>query len=304
MARPVLFVLYLALLALVVVLLHLAPGLDRSLVELQMRNGLHVIGFALVAGLTIRMTPGGVWTRTIVALLVAAGIGAMSEFTQKATGSAFDVEDLYRDMGGATMAVIAWMLWVAPAGMALATFGRFVLRSLAILVAGSVFVPFAYWAGVFAAARAEAPVIHDFDQRWAGYFVSSINATHEIVRDADDAHVTATLSRRPRSGVAFAVAARDWRAAGDLVFDAWTTHEEPTTLTIHINGRNQIGRFRDSAAGTVVVDRTPRTYRVSIAEVLAETQAPDDIGNIRQLVLLARDRTEGAVLSVDDIRLE
>ncbi len=304
MRRFVIFAFYLAVLALAVVLLHLTPGLDKSHVEIQVRNSLHVIGFAAVALLTIRMTPGGAFTRAIVALLVATSIGAASEFSQQVAGSLFDVEDLYRDIGGATLSILAWLVWIAPLRFGFSALGRFVLRALALLLGLSVFVPFAYWSGVFLIARAEAPVIHDFDHDWARYYVASINSSFDFVRDAEEAHVAVTLSKRPRSGVTLAVAGRDWSGADDLVFDAWISHSIPVTLSVHINGRNHVGRFRDTAAGTVIVNESPGTYRVAIADVIAETQASDDISDIRQLIILGRDKTDGAVLHIDNIRIE
>ena len=304
MHRPVVLVLFLLVVAAAVVLLHLAPGLDNFIVEIQMRNGLHVIGFAAVAALTIAFVPGGALIRSIAALLVSAAIGSASEFAQLATGSAFDVNDLFRDIAGAALFVVAWFLWTAPKRFELSALWGTGLRIAAAISLLAIFAPFGYWAGVFVVARSQAPVIHDFDQPWARYFVSSINATHSFVGSAEGAHLAVTLGSRPRSGMTLAAATRNWRAAEQLAFDAWVTHDAPVQVSIHINDRRRIGRFRDSEAGTVRVNQAPTTYRISIADVLSETQAPDNVGSIRQIVFFARDRTEGAVLSVDNVRLE
>lgn len=304
MSKPVALVSSLVVVGLIVIVLHLAPGLDKSLVEIQIRNALHVLGFAAVAALTVRLTPGGTLTRAAIALLVPVMIGAASEFVQQVAGNAFDIEDLYRDAAGATLFVVAWLLWNAPVNLRLGALGKLTLRSLAVLSCAAIFVPMVYWGGVVVLARAQSPVIHDFSHSWSHYFVGSINATQRIEGDGPGAHVSVTLSRRPRSGVTLAVAARNWRDAEYLLFDAWISVDAPTTLSAHINDGRHMGRFRDSEAGTVIVSQVPTGYRVSIAQIISETQAPDNLGDIRQVVILGRDRTDGAVLHIDNIRIE
>ena len=45
-------------------------------------------------------------------------------------------------------------------------------------------------------------------------------------------------------------------------------------------------------------------YRVPVAGVLREPGRDDDVTNIRQLVILAREKQAGTRLRIDDIRLE
>lgn len=96
----------------------------------------------------------------------------------------------------------------------------------------------------------------------------------------------------------------DWSDRRELVFSAEVVNGSTSYLTVHINDVNNIGRFADTAIGTVPLTEGKQEYRVPIVEVLQQTGRDDDVTNIRQLVILAREKQSGARLRIGDIRLE
>jgi len=300
------------LLALVAAASHLLPGLDSSLVEGGIRNSLHLIGSAAVAAVTYELVPIGRSGKLAVAFLVALGTGVMGEFLQHASGRSADIVDLYRDAAGAGGFLLARWLWSLAAGAGRGAVARRAMRFFAVMAGSLVFAPFAFWTTALVSVRMQAPTILDFDSRWAPYYCRGINAEVALVADgpqdakpSPDRFAVVTLSKRFRSGIAVDTAIYNWSSFNNLVFEAQVINGEPTSLTVHINDSAHIGHFADTDAGRVIVTGRAQEFRIPLRKLISESRRnPAAINDIRQIVLLARDRQVGALLRVDRISLE
>ena len=301
----------LLLLTAAVAAIHLMPGLDGSRVESEIRNALHVVGFAGVAAVVYEIIPFGRFAKITIAFLVAVAAGIASEYLQRFTGHHSDLSDLYRDMAGAGIYLFAYLLWSWSSATKLGSESRFFLKGLALLIGLLVFAPLVYWTGVFVVARAQSPIVLDFDSQFAPHHYFAINseiALTEYQSDSGDSdanrYADIVLSGWYRSGIAVQTAIFDWSEFNALVFEATIVSGQPTTLTVHINDYANIGHFVDVESGTVTVTASALEYRIPIHSVLGKTGRDEDVADIRQVVLLARDRRVGTRMRIDNIRLE
>lgn len=307
MSNPLLrFLLLSILLAGGVALAHLVPGIDGSDIERHIRNSLHIIGFAGVAWIIFELAPFGRPGKAFLALTGAVALGALAELAQRFSGYSFSGDDIVRDAAGAGLMIVARLLW--PLGKTVVS--RVFLRTIAAIAVCTVFTPFAYWSWGILSERLKAPVIMDFDGPFARHYFGPTNSDVSlttVVADDDTAEtqlLEIMLSRAPRSGVLVATALYDWRAYEWLVFDARILTGPDASVSVHINDYNSIGHFADTAAGMVTVTGDLSSHRVPIREVLRQAGRADDVSSIRQVALFARSRHRGAVMQIDNLRLE
>jgi hypothetical protein len=290
-----------------VVIAHLIPGLDGSVIENGIRNALHVIGFAVFAAVVFEGTPGSKWVKSTLAVLLVAAVGFMSELAQTQVGRA-DVVDLFRDVAGAMVYVAARTLWSTHLTSG---FLRATVRTVSILIGALVFAPLIYWMSIIGVYLFQSPIILDFDGGHDAVLLKPINSDIEIlsgtgqIGDVGNRFGRIRLSGWGRSGVAIATVIHDWTSYSELVFDAEMIRGESTNVTVHINDHNHIGRFIETDAARINITEKPEQFRIPIRAVISEL-GPDnsDVSDIRQIVILARDKREGALLRLDNIRLE
>jgi len=286
---------------------HFMPGLDGSVLENGVRNSLHVIGFAVVATVIFEIVPAGIVVRGLVAVMVAGLIGVIAEYAQTPSGRS-DIVDIYRDLSGAGCAVVGRAIWMSS--ISAGPRFRLALRTASVLVTLLAFSPLAYWLGITGSYLNKLPTILDFDGKHDSYLFHSINASTEILEPAagDGSAGNAVgvrLSRAGRSGIAVSTVGYDWRDYSILAFDAGIVDGPPGTVTVHINDKAHIGRFFDTTAGKFTVTDKMQRIRIPIDSVLTEISEQNiEKSDIRQIVILARDRQTGALLRIDDIHLE
>jgi len=309
--RPVLHIawrlVFLVVIAVLVVAGHFTPGLDGSLIENGLRNSLHVIGFAAVAAVVFETLPAGRLARGVVAIVLAGAIGAIAEYVQTRSGRS-DLLYLYWVLGGATFYVLARVLWAAPVRT---DSGRASLRVLAVIAGLLIFSPLAYWLSVTGFYLNKAPMILDFEESFDARLVSAINSDTMIVENpprvvGEDGHsIRVRLTRRGRSGLGIVTVLHDWSDYSMLVFDAEVLEGQASVVTVHINDYDHIGRFFDTDAGRITVTSKAETFRIPLDTILAEVSESNiDKSNMRQIVILARDKRAGTLLRIDNIHLE
>ncbi len=101
----------LVLLAAVVAVAHLLPGLDDSFVDVDIRNSLHIVGFAGVAAIVFELVPLSLAWKSLSALVFAITLGFLAETLQRHTASGFNGMDIARDAAGAGVYVLARLVW-------------------------------------------------------------------------------------------------------------------------------------------------------------------------------------------------
>jgi hypothetical protein len=291
-----------ALLVAAVPVAHLLPGLDVSAVEQHMRDGLHVAGFAAVAWLLFELVPFAGIGRALTAFGAAILIGFLAELSQKLAGHFFNPFDIARDAVGAGLAVLARLLWdLGTPGIT-----RIACRGVAAVLVAAVLAPFTYWGWGWLSERMKAPVIVDFEGRFAGSYYVAMNATITLTENdtSDGRFAEIMLSGFRRSGIRLTTATRDWRRWDWLAFDAEIAAGQESVVSIHLNDYDSIGHFADTQAGMITVTPGKSSYRVSVRDIIEQAGRADDAGNICQVAVFARSRNRGTVLYLDNLRLE
>ena len=287
--------------------IHLLPGLDSSRLENGIRNSLHFILFAIVAASAYRVAPCGPTGKFLIALAVVVTTGILSEFAQRLSGGAVDISDVYRDVSGAATMLIALLVLSASRRARRGSVGRVALKILAAAIGVLVFLPLIYWTNALLLERSRHPVVLDFDSPYSRYRYAPINAEVTLVSatsEGNDMLAELLLSKRGRSGLAIQTAKYDWSGESTLVFSAEVVEGSTANLTVHINDGANLGKFIDTESGSVTLTDGRQEYRVPVLSALREAGRGDDMTNIRQLVILARDKQAGARLQLDNIRLE
>ena len=285
---------------------HLIPGIDGSEVERNIRDSLHIIGFAGVAGLIFILVPLGRFGKSLTAFAGATVLGALAEYGQLLAGFTFSQEDIVRDAIGAGLMIIGLLLWTTT----MSNVFRVVLRVFACLLITCVFAPFTYWSTAFLSERLKAPVVMDFEGRFAHYYYAVTNADMSLIKEPDADRATGNhaielmLTRAQRSGVLISTAIHDWQDFTWLVFDARIVRGNDSLVSIHLNDYDSIGHIVDAQAGMVTVTGAGSSYRVPLHEVIKEAGRSDDANDIRQVALFARSRHRGTVLRIDNLRLQ
>jgi len=300
-------VLILSLIVAATIAVHLLPGLDSSRLENGIRNSLHFILFAIVAALVYQVAPSGPTGRFLIALAVVITTAILSELAQRLSGGAADISDVYRDVSGAATMLTAMLFFSASRRARKGSAGRVALQILASAIALLVFLPLVYWTSALLLERSRHPVVLDFDSPYSRYRYSPINAEVTLVSDASEGNnmlAELLLSKRGRSGLAIQTAKYDWSNESTLVFGAQVVEGSTSQLTVHINDEKTVGKFIDTESGAVTLLNGWQEYRIPVKSAIREAGRGADVTNIRQLVILARDKQAGARLRLDDIRLE
>jgi hypothetical protein len=287
--------------------IHLLPGLNSSYLENSIRNSLHFILFAIVAALAYRMVPFGPIGKFLVALAIVITTGTLSEFAQRSAGGTADISDVYRDASGAVTMLAAMLAFSTSQRARRGSVGRLALQLLGSAIAVLVLLPLVFWTGALLFERSRHPVVLDFDSHFSQNRYSPINAEVTLISatsEGDNMLAELVLSKRGRSGLAIQTAKYDWSNESTLVFNAEVVEGATTDLTVHINDKTNLGKFIDTKSGSITLLDGRQEYRVPILSTIREAGQGDDMTNIRQVVILARDKQAGARLQLDDIRLE
>lgn len=300
-------VLILSFIVAATIAIHLLPGLDSSRLENGIRNSLHFILFATVAALAYQMVPSGPIGKFLIALIIVITTGILAELAQSLAGGAADITDVYRDLSGATAILLAMLTFSASRRARRGSAGRLALQILASAIAAVVFLPLIFWTSALLFERSRHPVVLDFDSPYSRYRYVPINAEVTLVGatgEADNMKAELLLSKRGRSGLAIQTAEYDWSNESTLVFSAEVVEGATKDLTVHINDESNPGKFIDTESGSVTLRDGWQEYRIPVLATIREAGRGDDMTNIRQLVILARDKQAGARLQLDNIRLE
>lgn len=261
----------------------------------------------MVAVAAYGLVPSSPTNRFLIALAIATTVGILSELAQRWSGSTADFTDVLRDLSGATTMLIAVLFLSASQNAEQGSRKRLTLRIVAFAFAVVVALPFVFWTGALLFERSQHPVVLDFDSRYSKYRYFPINAEVTLVSGPAQQGATLAelhLSKRGRSGLAIQTANYDWSNASMLVFSAEVIEGSTAKLSVHINDESNLGSFTDTESGSVTMSDGRQDYRVPILPTIREAGRGDELTNIRQLVILARDKQAGARLQLDSIRLE
>jgi hypothetical protein len=312
-------------LAIVVIAMHLLPGMDKSAIQQEVRNALHVVGFAVVAAIMFQFLLANIAksavvspnTNLLIAFVLTAAIAGLAEFSQAMAGKNFDPEDLARDLGGAVLYLLGRFLWDRSSSPDRSTAARYSLRSLSGLAAGLVFAPLCYIIFMNASIAARFPTILDFDGGWDTRFSFPVYAQIKTVAadpsfvEFDGQVAEIQLLRPDWSGIRIESVVSDWSDYQHMVLSARLVNgADNSRLSVHLSDGDHVGvRSQHAIGGAILAGATmgeqSSTIRIALEGIVDLPTRPDlDISNIEQVYIICHGRHDGAVLFIDNIHLE
>jgi len=284
---------------------HLLPGLDNSVVEHGIRNGLHILVFAVFAVVVFQyLKTSGILIAVFTTILMAAMIGGLSEAIQHLSGRQADILDVVRDLSGAALGITARLLWSWSTDNCRSRFMQGVSRSASVLFSLLIVAPSLFWLSIIGLGQLTSPVILDFDQWWNKYIYSPIFAeirTHGSAAGSTDIQ----LQEHGRSGLVITPMMTNWSDYEYLVITAGMAIGPAVNVTVRINDTGRPNNWSDDFGASIVIASNSSTFRIPLTELLdAPGQPSIDLSDIQELLIFARDRQKDAVMRIDDIRLE
>ena len=296
-----------AVLAVLVVGAHFLPGFSTSDLTGELRNGVHIVGFAAIAAILYSLLPAAAPVRALLTLLVVAVLGVVSEFVQSGfTG--VDLYDVSRDLAGASVFLVAAFLWSWSAHV---TRGATIIRGLSVIVGLAVFAPLIYWLVIFMAYARQFPVILDFEGPADHLIFESINANISITDSTeagggfDGQVLRVDLLRRGWSGILLKLPINDWSEYRFVSFRVAMIGDTRTRFDVHLTDGMHPGYRTQHLIGGDPAGPDPVTVRLPLREVNnIPGRPPLDPSRIFNMYIIGKDRRAGAIMYLDDIRLE
>lgn len=305
------------LIAVAVVGGHLLPGLDATEIDREIRNGLHLIGFALIAAVIFEALSMRPLSAVVTTLLLVASLGALAEFVQSLDGKGYDLADLTRDVAGAATYLCARLVWNWTNAEARSSVARFSARLLSIVLGVLLFFPLSYWLSVNAGIAAKFPTIMDFEGRWDAYTYSPVNAQVRLVNTTSTASeftgssVDILLLHRRWSGLNIKPVVSDWSSYQFLTMRIAITGGHDNTISVELSDVEHPGYRIQHFVGVQSVGPDSSVIRFPLRAGREIDGRPDlDLSDVRAIYIIAKTRhtstnkQEEIRMYLDDIRLE
>ena len=288
-----------------VVAAHYLPGIANTIIEQELRNGLHILGFALVTAVIFELLPGNSWKTAVVSFLCVLAIGLFAEVAQRFGGRVVDFSDLYRDMFGATIFLVARLLWQAGHSV-------YVNRILAVGIGLCAVVPLAYTIYTRTLIATNFPVIMGFDRGQDYKYVLPVGAEVQLIdADGDSPLFSGNVGKFAQSssrwsGLQIETVVKDWSSYSSLVLTAQILDGgQQSQLDLRLtDGIHPCMRTQHSMGGATVSD-IPARIRFSLHGERKIDGRPDlDLTGIEYIYIIGKAQVEGATLLIDNIHLE
>ena len=296
-----------AVLAALVVAAHFLPGFSTSDLLAELRNGVHIVGFALIAGFLYTEIRTSIPVRVCLVLLIIALLGVVSEFVQSGFGSV-DLYDVSRDLAGASIFLVAMLLWSWSARVRR---GALIIRCLSAVVALAVFAPLVYWSMIFAGYARQFPVILDFDGRADQMIFKPIDAGVTFV-DAPVAGdgftgqaLQVELLHDGWSGIRLGLPIIDWSDYRFLTFRISMRGDTPRDVEVRLHDGVHPGFSTLHLIGSDRIGAIPEAVRFALRDLAVIPGRPDvDPSRVYEIYIIGTDNPPGTTMYLDDIRLE
>ncbi len=313
--RSLRLVVLIVLLAAAVIIGHLLPGLNTTEIDREIRDALHVIGFALIAAVIFEVLPMRATKAALTTLVLVTALGALAELAQKVGGKGMDLTDLYLDIAGATLYLCARIVWQWTNAEKRSPVVHFSARLVSMVLGVLLFVPLGYWLSVNAGIAAKFPTILDFDGRWDAYLYLPINSEVSLVKtvatsgDYDGSFAEILLLRRSWSGLKIEPVVSDWSSFQFLTMRAAIVGGSESKVVVHLSDGSHPGYRTQHRIGDRSVGQQPTVVRFPLRGVVDIPGRPNlNPSNITDIYIIGRtkrkDKSEETRLFLDDIRLE
>ena len=296
---------------------HVLPGLDATELHAEIRNGMHIIAFALVAAVVFEVLPMRSGSAALVTLVLVAAIGASAEFAQTRVGKPFGAADLVRDVAGAAVYLLARILWEWAAKDADGTGVRVTAKTVSVALVTLLFAPLAYWLYGAGQVAARFPTLLDFEGRWDTHVYYPVNAEVRFVNVSspgsgfDPTYAEVRLLDHDWSGIKINLLVTDWSVYEYVTLRASITGAYESRVVVTLNDGAHPGHATEHRIGAQDVGEEPVVIRLPIRDAANRPGRPElDPANIQAIHIIGRTKSHDTGpggeprLRLDDIRLE
>jgi hypothetical protein len=298
-----------------------APTPQHSLLWTALEDAAHVPLFGVVGFLVLRASSastrwrGGSRARQyVLALVVTAGIGALTELIQAFVGRDADVLDLARDVLGGAAALLVALCFDSKLRLALGSKQR--LRAPLLLVAVTLLSlalrPAATVVHSYLARNAAFPRLCDFGSAWGQTFIVARDAAIQVTDPPSG------WAQRPRARVACVTFSStgtpafvlrepypDWTGYDTLVFEVFSASPETMEIVLRIDDVHHNNAFSDRFNRALAIHPAANRIAIRLREI---EEAPRgramDLTRIRTVTLFVAEPSRSFALYLDAVRLE
>jgi hypothetical protein len=240
------------------------------------------------------------WRLYLVAGVIGAGLGFLSEVIQRPLSRDANWEDVGADAIGTLCALAVYALFDKVSGL------RHWHRAVAFAVAVACIVvylsPIVLMARAYLHRNGQFPVIASFQSRTDLYWTLSHGVRREIVGDS----LQVEFVDDDLPGIAFYEPVADWRAYHWLLLDVENPAPDPLRLGVRVHDEHHDRQFRDRFnRGYDLAAGERKTLRISLEDVRRGPRSrPMDMARISNVTLFRGATTGSRILRIHSIRLE
>lgn len=280
----------------------------------QLREALHAVGFAALAGvLLLGIRAGGNGKRSsIVAVLGCFLVAVIAEGIQVFGPRDADLDDLASDGLGILTGVLVMRLWLGDfrRGRTLAPLRNFALVGAAVLSA-AVLAPLVDTIYAMSAQRAALPVLAAFDSRWEKrLYAGSLSHGMKLIptpqlADADAGRsALLNLGQRDIPGLEL-FPFGDWRSYESLVFDVKSAIDRDVSVGVRVHDVGHNNEWDDRFGYRFVATTEKARIVIPIAEIEKTPSGRRlNMAMIEAIIFFSSDPTGDERIYVDNIRLD
>jgi len=293
------------------------PGLDTTELHAEIRNGLHVIAFALVAAVIYELLPMRATFAALTTLALVTTLGVLAEFAQTRVGKPFGLEDLARDIAGATLYLCARLVWQWASSRAGSPVVRFSARTVSVALGAMLFVPLTYWLYGTAQVVSRYPTVLDFDSRWDTHLYQAVASEVSFVSEEtpvgqfNGTFSEIRLLHHDWSGLKINPIVSDWSSYEYLTMRAAIVGAYDSRVVVSLSDGTHSGYATEHRIGAQRIGPEPVLIRFPLRDAVDIPGRPDlDLSYIKSINIIGRTKSHNKIeggeprLFLDDIRLE
>lgn len=304
--RPAILAIVIALLMTTGMLIPLPRG---NWFIIALLNMAHAPAFALLSFFVMWFARGRVswWLAACLTVLVAASLGAGTEWLQTFVGREVSWEDFQADLVGGVIGVLLnipqavvtgrrWLAWICVTGVSCVLVASVSQYSLSILLDMALRDPDPALLGSFE-TRWEL-------SRWYGESVRCRPTTDFVTHGEQGLHIQ--FSPEPQyASFRLARMARDWTPYRSLVLDIYLPGETAAELHIKVHDEAHNDEPEDRFNGTLRLRPGGHRYTINLSDIAAAPQGrPMDMQRVKTLTLFTANLQAPLNIVLDHIRLQ
>ncbi len=265
----------------------------------------HIMYFALLPIFIFSFSLGNKIKHTnkvVIIVAITMIFGVFIEIFQNSLNRTLDLGDLYRNMLGASVAILFFL----PNRGFIPRTRLIALRTICITLVMIQFVPIGIALIDEQQARRDYPVLSDFQtpfqiSRWNGNEVTGVVNTPD--KPANNA-LNVALTTAKYSGVSLKYFQEQWEGYAGFQFNIFNPSTKPLTLTCRIHDNIHNNNYNDRFNKSYIITHGWNSIHINLKEVReAPTHRQMDLHHIRSVGIFATQLQNPRNILIDDVKL-